>query len=177
MGERELPFTDASNCVPENPIAQQLIGEVFGDNALRINNLFTCMEIAEEVIADTQEKYPEKAEEIFNSFRFLKPRPLLQLSKHHNLQLYRHHAQELVKRVVHGDDIKPATSAELACVFCEISLEHPLTHDYIAAYAKLFTAVFPTKAQEIWPYPISESYPGRTDEIIGRLREKFSQER
>jgi hypothetical protein len=177
MGERELPHSYNLGLASENQVIQQFVGEVFGDNARRIHNLFTCMEIAEEVIADTQEKYPEKAEEIFNSFRFLKPSPLLQLSKHHNLQLYRLHAQELVTRVVHGDDIKPATSAELASVFCEISLEHPLTHDYIAAYAKLFTAVFPTKAQEIWPYPISESYPGRTDEIIGRLREKFSQER
>ena len=177
MGERPLPFDDALIHVPENQSAQQLIGEIFGDDAARINHLFTCMEIAEEAIADAQEKHPDKAEEIFNSFRLLQPSPLLQLSKHHSLQLFRHHAKELVLRVAQDNDIKPATTAELASLFCEISLVQPLHHDYVAAYAKVFTAVFPTKAQEIWPEPLPESYPGRTDEIIGRLREKFSQER
>ncbi len=172
MGERESPYAN----VP-NQITQQLMGEVFGDNADRINNLFICMEIAEEVIEDAELTYPEQKEKIYTSFRFLQPSSLLQLSKHHNLELYRHHAQELVERIVQDDDIKPATTAELASVFCEVSQTQPLHHDYIAAYAKVFAAVFPTEAQEIWPEPPPESYPGRTDEIIGRLRDKFSQER
>ena len=172
-----MPYTHDPSWVSENQVTQKLIGEVFGDNARRINNLFTCMEVAEEVIAEAQQTYPEKKEEIYDSFRFLKPSPLLQLSEYHNLELYRHHSQELIERIVHGDDIKRATTAEMVSVFCEVSLVTPLSHDYVVAYAKLFTAVFPAKAGEILPELPHESYPGRADEIIGRMRRKVRQER
>ena len=177
MGERELPYTHDPSRVFENQITKGLIGEVFGDNARRIYNLFSCMEIAEEVIANAQQIYPERKEEIFESFRFLKPSPLLQFSGFHNPELFGHHAQEIVERIVRDEDIEPATTAELVSVFCEASLLNPLSHDYVVAYAKVFAAVFPTQAEEIWPQLPQESYPGRADEIIGRMRRKLRQER
>ncbi len=128
MGERVSSDPVKQPQASEDQFNQRLLSEVFGDNAHRINNLFTCMEIAEEVIAEAQAEYLEKATEIYDSFKSLKPSPLLQFSRHQNLQLYRHHAQELVKRIIQDDDIKPATSAELASVFCEISLTYPLNH-------------------------------------------------
>ena len=146
MRERELLYAQDLSRVSENQVTQKLLGEVFGDNARRINNLFTCVEIAEEAIAEAQQIYPEKKEEISDSFRFLKPSRLLQLSGYHNSELYRHHAQEILERIVHDEDIEPATIAELVSVFCEASLLNPLSHNYVVTYAKVFTAVFPTKA-------------------------------
>ena len=59
--------------VAENQVTKELTGHVFGDNARTINNLFTYMEIADEVITDAQHTYPEKKRKSLTVSDFLSP--------------------------------------------------------------------------------------------------------
>ena len=86
----------------------------------------------------------------------------------------------MLQRVVRGQtkkkELEAATAAELCCVFCNVSQVHPLQSDAVAAYQKLFNQVFPD-ALSVDEVVIQESYPGRADEIIAKLRRKFQQPR
>lgn len=159
---------------PEHTVSIEPMLSMMGDFGTRIQDVFACMAIAEEEISAAQARQPDRADDIWNSFKYLQPSELLQPR---TPQLYRAHAKEIVFRIAHGQtkrtQLEAATAAELCCVFSAVSLASPLQSDAVAAYQKLFKQVFPNVT--IYEgMAIQESYPGRTDEIISSLRRRCS---
>lgn len=153
--------------------------DLLGELAPTVRTVFQHMEIAEEEIQKAQEIYPHKADEIWNSFKYLRPSPILEP---HTPHLYRAHVRELITRIAQADgdlrknDLEAATDAELCCLFCVVSQAFPLQSDAVVAYQRVFKRVFPDLTC-LGEFAKSEIYPGRTDEIIAQLRRKYGQSR
>lgn len=153
--------------------------DLLGEMAPTVRSIFEQMEIAEEEIETAQAKYPHKAEEIWRSFTYLRPTPLLYRCTPH---LYRAHAREIIGRIIQTQgkerkkDLEAATDAELCCAFCAVSQALPLQSDAVAAYQQVFKRVFPD-VTFLDEFGRSESYPGRADEIVAELRKKYRQKR
>ncbi len=163
----------------EHQVNTEVLFDLLGDLAPTVRAIFERMEIAEEEIQRAQEIYPHKADRIWDSFTYLRPSPIL---VPHTSHLYRAHVKELITRVVLADgdlrkkDLEAATDAELCCVFCAVSQALPLQSDSVAAYQRVFKKVFP-EASFLDEFANSESYPGRADEIVTKLRRKYRQKR
>lgn len=101
-----------------------VIGETAVGNA--IANTFRHMDIAEQVIADGKEQYPDKAYEIDRLFAVMYwPKSLLSTAPE---SAYRAYLRELVERVVNGGDLDSPTFVELFCIVSEASLNAPIDH-------------------------------------------------
>jgi len=132
-------------------------------------NVFTStMEnivVAEDAIKSKKLKHPDKAEELDAAFLSLMTPELLR-DKHP--QLYDHHVNELLERVVAGTtgyEFSYGTKAEALCALLGTALQAPLAQDYSALCNKLFVEIFgklPDGATGVTP----ESYPHAADELL-----------
>lgn len=132
-------------------------------------NVFTAtMEnvvVAEDAIRAKKNKHPDKAEDLDRAFLALCTPELLR-DKHP--QLYDHHINELLERVVAGVtgfEFSYGTKAEALCALLGTALKAPLSQDYSALCNKLFVEIFgklPSGAEGEMP----ESYPHAADEIL-----------
>jgi len=138
-----------------------------------IGTVFRMMEIAEDVLDEFQAKYPEHRDVIHNSFSVLRPSRYLSSAP---LKLYRIYAEELVQRIVDGDDLNLGTDAELLIAFKEMSLVAPLHAEAATAYARLFNKHFPgvVNAKGVTDY---EQYPGSIEERYAEMRKKLASQR
>lgn len=143
-----------------------------GPLAPRIASTFNAMEWAEVEIAAAKLRHPDKTDIIHDTFKHLCPSPILHPR---NEFTYRAHAREIIERVINGEDLAPATDAELCCVFCEGSLKAPLQSDYVLAYEQLMKHV--ASDLELPDMGMSESYRGRVAEITAQARIQFKQDR
>lgn len=161
----------------EHRAAREQMFELMGNLGPILRWHFICVEIADAEIATAQQAHPHLAEHLWNSFTYLWPSELLHIR---NPKLYRAHAQEMLQRLIAGEtkrrELESATAAELCCLFSAASLASPLNADAIAAYKTLFAQVFPD-APLVKEFTAYESYPGRADEIIRDLRQKYRQSR
>ena len=107
------------------------MGGVFGVCA----SVFHDMEAAEAEIASAQLLYPEQAEEIWGTFKLLRRTEVL---RDKGDTLYQKHCAEVLRRVAQGEDTRQATTAEVAAVMCNTSLEAPLDNTGSFLYASLF---------------------------------------
>lgn len=144
---------------------REIIGEAVSG---RIGQTFRCMSIAEEEIKDAKRRWPRRARRLNAAFGILMPGDLVTAGD----RLYRAHCQELLGRVMRGEDIVPGTDAECMFVLMRASLAAPPDGDHARAYGRLFAACFPDHA-DITKGLGRESYEGRVDEIIAHLREKI----
>ena len=78
------------------------------DSKKVIANAFEHMRIAEEEIKSAKQRYPQKAQELHDSFRLLCPPASF---TKYAPDLYRAHAKELLQRIARGSDIALATRA------------------------------------------------------------------
>ena len=155
----------------ESQESNDTIFKMMGKAGNLISNLFEYMGKAEEVIEQMMAEYPEHRERIWKTFSILRTtEPLYGKS----LKLYEHHCRELILRVIHNQDIKPATNAELAGFLSDLSCKAPLKLDYTHVFQDLFQRIFPD-------YNLGcdnpESYEGAGDEIKHKLRRKLKQDR
>lgn len=144
----------------------QLVKAVF---PAALANVFTAtMEnvvVAEDAIGAKKLKHPDKAEDLDRAFMALCTPELLR-NKHQ--QLYDHHINELLERVIAGTtgfEFSYGTKAEALCALLGTALQAPLTQDYSALANKLFLEIFgklPDGVENMTP----ESYPGATDELL-----------
>ncbi len=177
LRRRQPELQPAANA--EHQASKEAMLNLLGELAPTVRTVFERMEIAEEEILKAQESYPHKADEIWNSFKYLRPSPILEPNTSH---LYRAHVKEIVTRIAqaNGDlrkkDLEAATDAELCCMFCAVSQALPLQLDAVAAYQQVFKRVFPD-VSFLDEFANSESYPGRAEEIIAELRRKYRQKR
>ncbi len=139
-----------------------------------LGGVFRCMDIAEEAIFDFQIQYPEKADLLDDCFLTVTPTcSAIQKQPH----MFRHHARELLQRVVDGEKLQPATRAEAILILSEASLKAPLQRDAGALYIRLFKEIFPNYREIIGQTVIHESYPGATDQILAEIQRRAYQQR
>lgn len=146
------------------------IQEILGRD---IAGIFEHMKIAERVIARKQKEHPSKVAIISDAFKYLAG------NEHFTgkaSRLYEAHCEEIIERVITGLNLSPGTDAEIASVLSELSLQAPLNSDHAYVYQTMFKKVFGEVFTEDVPL-ISESYSGRSKEIVSRLRKKLSRER
>lgn len=117
----------------------EAMDEYTGVSSTVLADIFSYMEIAEELIAKAQEEYPADAGRIYDVFRWLAPSNLV-CGK---MPLYRAHVWELIQRKRDGLDLRTPTKAELLAGVMEMATDAPLGQ--IATYLAmdLFIQVFP----------------------------------
>ena len=135
-------------------------------------NVFWFTTIADEEVRDYQEFYPDKAELIENSFVMLTPSPLI---SNKGCELYRAHCIELLERQVNGEDLEPATDAEIIGAISDLSLKAPLERGCVDVMQKLFVKLFPHVLPELTE--LQEDYPDSCKQIEMKFRKELSRPR
>jgi len=158
----------ASTRVDVTPLCEA----IFGGGSARIERAFDLMSVAEEEIKEAMRKAPRKAKALRDSFRYLYSPELVLFAD----DLYRSHCREIFGRVKRGEDLSPGTDAECLVAFHEASLKAPPNADFARAMSEVFFRVFPDRPREVFDVG-SESYPGRTGEIVAELRKKLARDR
>ena len=129
-----------------------------------INTVFKTIEVAEKVIKSMKKRYPEHANKIHKTFKYLKPTNKI---FHDNKTLYRHHCKELIKRHIKNKNMDYLTDAEVLLVLKETSLKAPLNTQAAGAYIKLFNRIVPKHNKQP---ELPEPYKGAYKEIINQIK-------
>jgi len=140
---------------------------------------FELMGWAEDEITKAQERHGETGKgPLWNSFLILKvtDQPYMWSEI-----IYRAHCRELLDRVAAGQDIRPATDAEMIAAMRESSLTAPLSSAAATLYFRIAARSFP----ELWAacgdhsdLTAYEAVHGTAaDEHEGWLRKKLTRER
>jgi hypothetical protein len=134
-----------------------------------IVTVFECSVIADQTVREMQEVYPDFADIIDQTFKTLTPtEPLMDKSP----ELFKAHCRELVFRRISGENIKPATDAEIISAISDLSLRAPLKRDCVYVMQKLFKKLFPDRLKEL--PEIQESYKGSHFKIEMDLRRNLA---
>ncbi|MEJ3741778.1 hypothetical protein WEI85_00550 [Actinomycetes bacterium KLBMP 9797] len=91
-------------------------------------------DFAEDEIAQAMARHPVHADRIWHSFDLLKPT----LERLDHEVVYRAHCAELLDRVAHNHDTRPATSAECCVALIRVSLTAPLKTAAFGLYLRLW---------------------------------------
>lgn len=128
------------------------------------------MEIAEEEITQAMQQHPLKAALLFDSF--LTVTPTLNMTTL-TPQVYRAHVRELLDRVIHKQDVRPGTLAEVMIALSEASLHAPLIENAGFLYARIFRSIF---GEDAVPglSAFRESHQGAANQIERDLRRKLT---
>ena len=108
----------------------------------QISGILNRMEIAEDEIAEAQARHPERSERIWGAFKLL---CAPQLSGYPDV-IYRAHCAEILDRVVNNGDTSLGTRAEVMISCSQASLESPLARAIMSLYARLFSEIYPGRA-------------------------------
>jgi hypothetical protein len=127
---------------------------------------FECMSVAEKVLS---REFGGKENEPEGIFLALCPSAPL---RDKSLVLYARHAEELCARAAAGQDVNPATDAELLAAICDTSLVAPLTTSGSAVAGYLFAKVF--KGRAIGPGRAYAAWAGQALDEVAKMRSKFS---
>ena len=148
--------------------------KLFGSAARVIEDTFSCMEIAEEVIAAAKQAQPDHEEVIHETFRYLCPTEALRGKA---VDLCRAHCQEIIQRVIDRERLEPATNPEMCGALSDLSLIAPLNSTASYLYHRCFKRVFPGKTIAVDGYEPQESHPGAAEELARELRRRLSTSR
>ncbi len=150
--------------------------ELIEDNSI-VNSVVSTLElmdIAEQEIADFQKCYPEYKDEIWNAFSHL----CWHFGSDVNEKIYRHHARELLQRIVDGKDLNPGTKAEILNLILDCSISQPLQIRVTALAEQIFKEIFGNVFDSVEQAPfISEPWENSSLEILSELRQKLSRKR
>lgn len=135
---------------------------------------FRLMAIAEEEIAAAKDRAPLQSHLIDGAFRMLCPR--MALFGGRSPDLYRHHAREIIARVLAGEDTRPGTQAEVLCVLSESSMRSPLANSALALMEKLVEAIFPGTIPQLFvdDWEFREEWPGAADEVFATTARRIT---
>lgn len=131
-----------------------------------LTNTFRSMEIAEQEINKAKGRWPRKKDALHKSFRLLMPGPLSGVRE----EVYRHHCQEILERVVKDEDTTLATKAEMMVAISEFTLKIPINSTMAALYERLFLEVIPRAKLE--GEPTREPYKGAAEEMLQQMRKR-----
>lgn len=111
--------------------------DIVNDIRAELGDIFAMMTWAEEEIAAAQRRHPERADVLWHSFRLLKIQDAY-TGRMSVEQVYRSHAREILDRVAHGTDTRPATAAELVVGLFAAAETAPLRHEGFALTARMW---------------------------------------
>jgi hypothetical protein len=98
------------------------------------------MDLADEEIDNACARHPvQYRDTLFHSFGLLHPT----LPRMTSAFVYRSHCQELLTRVVRGEDTRPGTAAEVCCLCADISTQVPLNSPAAGLYFRMWAQAFP----------------------------------
>src|SRR5437016_3464821 len=97
------------------PEETAILGSILAETTDFLAGLFDRMDWAEDEISKAQQRHPECADVLYHAFRLLTPSPIPQQASPAEF-VYRSHCRELLERVASGQDTRPATDAEIACL-------------------------------------------------------------
>lgn len=147
---------------PKRPTFKTLLRQV-GMSA----GLLTTLElivVADELITTAKAKWPDHAPQLDKSFLLLQPtRPL----RGKVVEVYQAHSEELLERVVQGQDTRPGTRAEVLCALLDGALKAPPTAAYGNLAEVLFQQVMP---QRLEPTLAPEQWTGQHSEYLLEFR-------
>lgn len=119
------------------------VRSVLGDGLSHLLvSTFDLMDWAEDEIEKAQERHPECADALYHSFRLLTPSTILQKVRPAEFA-YRSHCRELLERVAKSEDTRPATDAEVVCLYAEASQITPLNTAATGLYMRTWNRAFP----------------------------------
>lgn len=125
-----------------------------------INGAFACMEVAEEVIAASGCSHTDGSK----GFAIMCPSPPMRGKAP---EVFKHHCQELLTRVLAGDDTRPGTETEVLCVLMAAATKAPLNAAGLALADYLFRRVMPERNLGA---PVAEVYEGQVQEDLNAAR-------
>lgn len=193
----ELPISEMDSIVKGDIegvagfLDHEVVKEIMGpDVGAVIVGAFKLMEAAEEEIQAAMKKDPQNAELIDERvFQLCRPSEALREYPEH---MYRKHVQELIARVVAGEDTTLATDAEAACGLAGASMIAPFGRDAQHTYIRIFLRLFPgyefqngsskkdptiEKLVKLWRKgDYQEEYPGHMNELESYCKRKLSQD-
>ena len=129
---------------------------------------FNLTVIADQVIREFQERYPEYKENLDKVFMDLASTEPLE-GKHPSL--YRVHCVELCQRRIDGEDLRPATDAEVIGAISNLSLKVPIKKDCAYIMQRLFRKHFPDVLPELPDF--TEEYQGSSSRFELLFRSKL----
>jgi hypothetical protein len=154
--------------------AANLVREVLGKGADRIMRIFDIMGVAEEEIAEREAGFSGEARaRIHDAFRYLAPNELVSAA---TTDVYRHHVREILDRIDLGEDVRPATKAEVMVLISRASLEAPPTYEAGALMLDIFNEVFPKKRMPVEGH-FAAVKASEKDELLAELRRKGARDR
>lgn len=130
--------------------------------------VFDLIEIAEQEIRCFKQAYRNRARALEHSFGLLMPPDGFTLL---DPRVYRHHARELLQRVVDRGDVNAATEAEVMLALSTASLQAPLDATHSALYEMLFCNVM---GKRLDGEPAREAWKGAADEAFVAIRRRMS---
>lgn len=124
-------------------VLDKLTGASTGVSLGRVlDRCFAQMEWAEDEIKQAQQRHPDAAAKLHDTFLLIQGTHELMGTEF----VYRAHARELLERVYAGEDCRSPTDVEIVCGLSEASLRAPLNTAAITLYMRLFARLFPDKA-------------------------------
>lgn len=87
------------------------------------------------------------------------------------------HVNELVDRLLAGEDTRPGTKAEVMAAMSAMSLVQPMNGDLILVYDMLFAEWNPEAHEKLGcpeSHGLFEMWPGRAEEVFAEVREKLT---
>ena len=114
------------------------LGDILSPNGL-LASTFDTMGWAEEAISQAQRRHPAAANSLYHAFTLTRPTHNLMNGK----TVYLAHVNELLTRVVAGQDTRPGTAAEMASVLHDASLVTPLNTTGAGLYFRVWYRAFP----------------------------------
>jgi hypothetical protein len=154
-----FPIDEPRESVNAESIVESIVGAGFMGEVLAILDDVVYAEGQIEVYMD---RYPERRDAIWSSFRLLERPPILR----EKLQwMYERHVLELLERVAHGSDTRPGTDAEVCAACYEMSQVTPFSALGLAAFATAFLLVFDTPGSPAGHDVIQEMRQMRDDNV------------
>lgn len=92
------------------------------------------------------------------------------------LDVYEHHAKELISRWEANLDLRPGTDVEMMYALSGSSLVAPLTRSGTALYARLFKKVLPDVDLGIDAEVIAQFYDGEVEQLVEDLKRRTRNE-
>jgi hypothetical protein len=148
-----------------------------GGFAGTVISAFDKMEIAERLIDEMQQRYPDAAGALDNSFEYTTPSPALPRESE---ELYAGHVREILRRVGQAEssehacedaDLRAPTDAEVLAALAEVSQAVPLSRYAHALYMTLFGRVYGEqfcREHGLW---------SNVEQVLGRYDDSYSERR
>jgi hypothetical protein len=160
--------------VPADPIDPTNLDALFAGIEAEVGLVLTALDWAEDEIAAASHRHRTQADLLFHSLGVLMPR---HIGTGMNTEfVYRAHARELLERVAAGEDLRPATAAEICLTLSRVSQHAPMHGAAAGLYFRMWLAAFPdhplTPDQADNQRHYEHLYGPQIDELEAMIRRK-----